>query len=169
MIQSLACLNSPQYITCEVAKKTHCLFVNVRTWKSSSLHSILNSVRKYWWIHEQIIDMKMLLWCTCSKKQRSKMLSTNISDLICILTWNICSSDGNVLQCCPFSALFLYLLFQAEMLHAQSSGQWMHRNSTAHIHKVALHSIHSGGCSLLLTVYHIVLWSLPACCFPKAQ
>lgn len=147
-------------VICEVAKKTRCLLVNVQTWKSRGLHSILNSVRKYWWIHEQITYTKMLLWCTCSKQQRSKM-PTNVSVLICVLIWNICSSDGNILQCCPFSAVFLSFLFQAEMLRAQSSGQWMHHNSTAPIHK--------DGCSPLPTVYHIVLWSLSACYFPKAQ
>lgn len=73
-----------------------------------------------------------------SKKQKSKMLATNISDLICFLMWNICSSAGKVLQGWPFSAVFLYLLFQAEMLCACSSGQRMPQNSTAHTHKEAV-------------------------------
>lgn len=66
------------------------------------------------------------------------MLPTNISDLICLLMWNICSSAGKALQGCPSSAVFLYLLLQAEMLHAWSSGQWTPQNSTAHTHKDAV-------------------------------
>lgn len=65
------------------------------------------------------------------------------------------SSDGSVLQCCPFSAVFLYLLVQAEMLHAQSSRQWMHHSSTAHVRKAAQHSTAStvvqASCSPLCT------------------
>ena len=152
-------LNSLYHVMCEVAKVTPCLLVNVLIWKSKGWCSILNFVRKYLCIHEEIICIKMLFWCTSSKNQRSKMWSTDISYLVCSLIWNIHTSRGNVLSCtvlsplCSISLPFISMHnMSAEMLYVQ----WMHHNLTAHIH---IDAFHRSGCCPLCTIWFFFgLW-----------
>lgn len=116
----------------------------------------VNSVRRDWCIHECIINTKMILWCTCSKKQKSKMWCSSTSYLICtlflryiLLKWK-CTSVLSLLWSISLPFISMHNM-STEMLYVLR----MHYNTTSHIHKGApsrvVVAVHCVPCSSLVS------------------